>query len=118
MTVDVVVYRFDFFVIFLCWDVHNKFRVEVISGHHTVLILFAQWNGVEDSVKDFCVASKVTTGVDHRRTDPVSIGLSLRVPFSASSSIQLSIGMISFILLRAFPGDDGRAPEIKMLAKR
>ena len=34
--------------------------------------------------------------------------------------IQLSIGMnmISFILLRAFPGDDGRAPEIKMLAKR
>ena len=38
--------------------------------------------------------------------------LSLRVPFSASYSIQLSIGMI------AFPGDDGRAPEIKMLAKR
>ena len=46
------------------------------------------------------------------------LALSLRVPFSASSSIQLSIGMISFILLRAFPGDDGRAPEIEMLAKR
>ena len=40
------------------------------------------------------------------------------MPFSASSSIQLSIGMISLILLRAFPGEDGRAPEIKMLAKR
>ena len=26
--------------------------------------------------------------------------------------------MISLILLRAFPGEDGRAPEIKMLAKR
>ena len=73
VTVDVVVYRFDFFVIFLCWDVHNKFRVEVISCRHTVMILFAQWNGVEDSVKDFCVASKVTSGVDHKRTDPVSI---------------------------------------------
>ena len=30
---------------------------------------------------------------------------SLRVPFSASSSIQLSIGIISLILLRAFPGE-------------
>ena len=81
MTVDVVVYRFDFFVIFLCWDVHNKLRVEVISCRHTVLILFAQWNGVEDSVKDFCVASKVTSGVDHRRTDLVSIGLESQSAF-------------------------------------
>ena len=67
MTVDVVVHRFDFFVIFLCWDVHNKFRVEVISCRHTVLILFAQWNGVEDS--------------DHRRTDSVSIGLESQSAF-------------------------------------
>ena len=81
VTVDVVVYRFDFFVIFLCWDVHNKFRVEVISCRHTVLILFAQWNGVDDSVKYFCVASKVTSGVDHRRTDPVSIGLESQSAF-------------------------------------
>ena len=86
VTVDVVVHRFDFFVIFICWDSHNKFRVEVISCRHTVLILFAQWNGVEDSVKDFCVASKVTSGVDHRRTDPVSIGLEcLSVPPPRSS---------------------------------
>ena len=44
--------------------------------------------------------------------------VSFRVPFSASSSTQLSIGMISLILLRAFPGEQGRAPEIKMLPKR
>ena len=56
--------------------------------------------------------------IGNRHTDPMSICLSLRVPFSASSYIQLSIGMISLILLRAFPGDDGRAPETKMLAKR
>ena len=116
--VDVEVDRFDFFVIFLCWDVHSKVRVEVISCRHTVLIVFAQWNGVKDSVKDFSVAGEVTSGIDHRHTDPMSICLSLRVPFSTSSSIQLSIGMISLILLRAFPGEDGRAPEIKMLAKR
>ena len=44
--------------------------------------------------------------------------LGLREPFSASSLIPLSIGMISLILLRALPGEDGRSPEIKMLAKR
>ena len=51
-----------------------------------------------------------------------TFALNLRVPFSASSSIQLSIGMISLILLRAFPGEDATVelptPEIKMLAKR
>ena len=61
--VDVEVDRFDFFVIFLCWDVHSKVRVEVISCRHTVLILFAQWNGVED----FSVASEVTSGIYHRK---------------------------------------------------
>ena len=64
------------------------------------------------------MASEVTYGIDHTHTDPMSICLSLRVPFSTSSFIQLSIGMISLILLRAFPGEDGRAPKIKMLAKR
>ena len=44
--------------------------------------------------------------------------LSLRELFSASSSIKFSIGMISLILLRALLGEDGRAPEIKMLARR
>ena len=48
--------------------------------------------------------------VVEKHTDPM--------PFSASFSIQLSIGMISLILLRAICGEDGRAPEIKMLAKR
>ena len=67
VAVDVEVNRFDFFVIFLCWDVHSKVRVEVISCRHTVLILFAQWNIVEDSVKDFSVASEVTSGIDHRK---------------------------------------------------
>ena len=81
MTVDVVVYRFDFFVIFLCWDVHNKFRVEVISCRHTVLILFAQWNGVEDSVKDFCVAIKVTSGVDHIRKYIDSVAFQKRLNY-------------------------------------
>ena len=49
MAVDVEDDRFDLFVIFLCWDVHSKDRVEVISFHHTVLILFAQCNGVEEN---------------------------------------------------------------------
>ena len=75
MAVYVVVDRFNFFVIYLCWDVHNKVRVWVISCRHTVLILFAQRNGVEDSVEDFIVASKVTSGIDHRHTDPMSICL-------------------------------------------
>ena len=71
----VVVDRFNFFVIFLCWDVHNKDRVLIISGRHNVLILFAQGNGVEDPIKDFSVASKVTSGIDHRHLDPMSICL-------------------------------------------
>ena len=75
VAVDVEVDRFDFFVIFLCWDVHSKVRVEVISCRHTVLILFAQWNGVKDSVKDFSVAGEVISGIDHRHTDPMSICL-------------------------------------------
>ena len=73
MAVNVEVDRFDFFVIFLCWDVHSKVRVEVISFCHTVLMLLAQWNGVKDSVKDFSVAGEVTSGIDHRHTDPMSI---------------------------------------------
>ena len=59
------------------------------------------------------MASEVTSGIDY-----CPFALSLRVPFSASSLFQLSIGMISLILLRALPGEDGRAPEIKMLARR
>ena len=75
VAVDVKVDRFDFVVVFLCWDVHSKVSVEVISFRHTVLILLVQWNGVEDSVKDFSVASEVTSGIDHRLTDPMSICL-------------------------------------------
>ena len=75
MAVDVEVDRSDFFVILLCWDIHSKVRVEVISCRHTVLILFAQWNGVKDSVKDFIVAGEVTFSIDHRHTDPMSICL-------------------------------------------
>ena len=73
VAVDVVVDRFDIFVIFLCWDVHNKVRVKVISCRHTVLMLFAYRNGVEDSVKDFSVASEVSSGIGHMHTDPMSI---------------------------------------------
>ena len=62
MAVDVVADRFNFFIVFICWDVHNKGRVLVISGRHTVLILFAQGNGVDDPIKDFSVASKFTSG--------------------------------------------------------
>ena len=58
---------------------------QVISGRHTVLILFAQGNGVDDPIKDFSVASKFTSGMDHRHLDPLSI--SLKVAFSAFSSI-------------------------------
>ena len=79
VAVDVVVDRFDFFVIFLFWDVHRKVRVEVISCRDTVLILFAQWNGVEDSVKDFSVASEVTSGIYHRHSDPMSICLESQI---------------------------------------
>ena len=75
VAVDVVVDSFNFFVIVLCWDVHNKVRVLDISCRHTVLILFAQWNGVKDSVKDFSVASKVTSGIHPRYTDPMYICL-------------------------------------------
>ena len=58
------------------WDVHRKVRVEVISCRDTVLILFAQCNGVEDSVKDFSVASEVTSGIDH--------GVRIQCPFALS----------------------------------
>ena len=83
VAVDDEVDRFDFFVIFLCWDVHSKVRVEVISCRHTVLIPFAQWNGVDDSVKDFSVAGEVTSGIDHRHshTDPMSICLESQSAF-------------------------------------
>ena len=81
MAVDVKVDRFDFFVIFLCWDVYSKVRVEVISCVHTVLILFAQWNGVKDSVKDFSVAGEVTSGIDNRHTDPMFICLESQSAF-------------------------------------
>ena len=65
MAVDVVIDRFKFFVTFLCWDVHNKARVKVISSRHTILILFVQGNGVEDSVKDFGVASIISPGIEN-----------------------------------------------------
>ena len=35
-------------------------RLKVVSGRHTVLILFAQ--GVDDRIKDFSVATKFTSG--------------------------------------------------------
>ena len=46
-------------------------RLKVVSGRHTVLILFAQ--GVDDRIKDFSVASKFTSGIDLRHLDPSSI---------------------------------------------
>ena len=81
VAVNVVVDEIDFFVIFLCWDVHSKVRVEVISCRHTVLILFAQWNVVENSVKDFSVPSEVTSVIDHRHTNPVFICLESQSAF-------------------------------------
>ena len=61
-------------------DVHNKGRVKVVICRHTVLILFAQNNGIDDPFKNFCVASKVTSGIQF------AFALSLRVPFNASST--------------------------------
>ena len=55
--------------------------MSTISCRHTVLILFAQWNGVEDSVKDFSIASEVTSGIGHRHTDPMSISLESQSAF-------------------------------------
>ena len=53
VAVDVVIDRLNFFIFFLSWDVYNKVRVWVISGHdYTVMILFAQRNGVENHIKD------------------------------------------------------------------
>ena len=49
------------------------------------MIIFAQANVVDDPINDFSVASKFTSGIDHRHLDPSSF--SLKVPFSASSSI-------------------------------
>ena len=45
------------------------------------MILFAQWNGVEDSVKDLSVASEFTSGIEHRHTDPMSICLESQSAF-------------------------------------
>ena len=82
MAVYIEVDIFNFFVIFFCWaDVDNKVRVYFISYRHTVLILFAQGNVVEDSVKDFSVASKVTSSIDHRCMDPKSICLESQTAF-------------------------------------
>ena len=44
--------------------------------------------------------------------------LSLRAPFRASSSIQFSIGIMPLILFMALPGVEGKAPVIKMFARR
>ena len=49
-------------------------------------------------------------------TNPMSICLESQSAFQCLL-LYLVVGMISFILSRAFPGEDGRAPEIKMLAK-
>ena len=40
-----------------------------------MLILFAQGNRVDDHIKDFSVASKFTSGIDHRNLAPISICL-------------------------------------------
>ena len=91
VAVDVVVDRFNFFIVFLCWDVHNKVRVSVVRGRYTVLILFAQGNDIDDLIKDFSVASKLPLVLTIVIWIQVPFALSLKVPFSASSSITLSI---------------------------
>ena len=45
------------------------------------MILFAQWNGVQDSVNDFSIASKVPSGIDLRYTDPMRIRLESQSAF-------------------------------------
>ena len=47
----------------------------MISSRHTVLILFAQGNGVDDYTKNFSEASKFTSGIDQRHLDPFSVCL-------------------------------------------
>ena len=55
------------------------YRLKVVSGRHTVLILFAQV--VDDRIKDFNVASKFTSGIDLRHLDPSSISLESQSAF-------------------------------------
>ena len=52
-----------------------------ISGRHTVLILFAQGNGVDDHIKDFIVTSKFTFAIDLGHLDPSSICLESQSAF-------------------------------------
>ena len=85
-SVDVVVDRFNFFIFFLSRDVPNKVRVKVISHLHTVLILLTQGHVFKDLIKDFSVASKVISGIDHRHLDQMSICLESQSVFSASYS--------------------------------
>ena len=62
VAVDVVVDKFKFVVIFF-------------FGMSTTNL------GVENSVKDFSVASKVTSGIGYRHTDPISICLECQSAF-------------------------------------
>ena len=55
-------------------------------------ILFAQGNGVDDHIKDFSMASKFTSGIDHKHLGPIFICLQSQ---SASSSITPSITRFS-----------------------
>ena len=54
-------------------------RLKVVSGRHTVLILFAQ--SVDDRIKDFSVANKFTSGIDLRHLDLSSISLESQSAF-------------------------------------
>ena len=73
MAFDVVVDRYNYFIVILCWDVHNKVKVSVISGHHTVLTLFAQGNDIEDPIKNFSVNFSVV----------LTIGIWIQCTFNA-----------------------------------
>ena len=59
------------------------------------------------------MASKVTSGIDYRNLDPMSICLESQSAFQCIF-LDPVFGIISLILLSALPGEDGRVPEICM----
>ena len=95
VAVDVVVERFDFFVIFLFWNVHSKVRVEVISCHHTVLTLVAQCNGVVNSVKHLVWLVRLPL--------VLTIVIGIQCPFALSSIEILALQEIWSDSANAFP---------------
>ena len=85
--------------------------VLVVSGRHTVLVLFAQVMALRN--EDLSRILVWLVWLPPVLTICIWIqclfALILIVPFNASSLIQFSIDIISLILLSSLPGEHGRA---------